>query len=336
MASTYPSLHPLKELRATLSSLKLWSLATGSDGRNRTSLKPFASITSRNQPSNSKFIFGPATWIRSLIMPRAGCAVAYIDYEQEEFFIAACLSGDKSMQETYLAGDPHMEFAKQANAVPPHATKKTHGAIRDQYKQCNLGVMYGMAPKALALRIGKSENVAQQLIEKHQQTYPQFWAWTDRVLSQVQLEKSYSTESGWQVKNTGKLNEHEKRSLRNYPVQSTGADILRLACCLGIEAGIKICAPVHDAVLIEAPLDKVARHVFQMQAIMAEASRQILGNGFELRTEAKVFTDRLEDPRGLSTWNLVRKLLERCREPEEQFELGGLFTGTEGAQNDPY
>ena len=325
MALTYPELNPLRELRATLASMKLESLSVGRDGRNRTSLKPFTSVTSRNQPSNSSFIFGPAVWLRYLIKPVIGNAVAYVDFEQQEFGIAAHLSGDEAMQEAYGAGDPYLEFAKQAGAVPPGATKKTHSAVRDQFKSCALAVMYGMTPKGLSIRIGRSENEAERLIEKHQQTYPKFWEWSDRVVAHMQLEGIYTTKAGWQISRAPRgLNEHQKRSLRNFPMQATGADMLRLACCLATEAGITICCPVHDAVLIEAPLARIGEQVSAMQAVMTEASREIL-DGFELRTEAKVFTDRFEDPRGRSTWKLVTGLLERCRPGEEQFELIGLL-----------
>jgi DNA polymerase I len=326
MALTYPELNPLRELRATLASMKLESLSVGQDGRNRTSLKPFTSVTSRNQPSNSSFIFGPAVWLRHLIKPVIGTAVAYVDFEQQEFGIAAHLSGDEAMKEAYAASDPYLEFAKQAGAVPPGATKKTHSAVRDQFKSCALAVMYGMTPKGLSIRIGRSENEAQRLIEKHQETYPKFWEWSDRVVTHMQLEGVYSTKAGWQVKRMRWLNEHHKRSLRNFPMQGTGADMLRLSCCLATEAGIRICCPVHDAVLIEAPLSRIGDRVSAIQAVMAEASRDIL-DGFELRTEAKVFTDRFEDPRGMSTWKLVTELLERCRPGEEQFELVGLSGG---------
>jgi hypothetical protein len=59
-----------------------------------------------------------------------------------------------------------------------------------------------------------------------------------------------------------------------------------------------------------------------MQGAMEEASQSILG-GFVVRTEAKVFTDRFEDPRGESTWRLVCELLERCRPEQEQGSLWG-------------
>jgi DNA polymerase I len=174
MALTYPELNPLRELRATLSSMKLESLSVGRDGRNRTSLKPFASLSSRNQPSTSNFIFGPAVWLRYLIKPKPGNAVSYIDFCQQEFAIAAALSGDHAMQEAYRSADPYLEFAKQAGAIPSDATKKTHSAERDRFKACALAVMYGMGAKSLSLRIAQSEAAAQRLIEKHRQTYPGF------------------------------------------------------------------------------------------------------------------------------------------------------------------
>src|SRR5262249_33888984 len=108
MALAHPEVGPLHQLGATLGSMKLESLSVGRDGRNRVSLKPFASLASRNQPSTSKFIFGPATWLRYLIKPALGYAVAYIDFNQQEFAVAAVLSGDQNMQEAYLSSDPYL------------------------------------------------------------------------------------------------------------------------------------------------------------------------------------------------------------------------------------
>src|SRR5262249_34970678 len=101
MARSYPAVAPIRELRTTLAQLRLNELAVGSDGRNRCMLSAFGSRTGRNQPSNSKFIFGPATWLRSLIRPEPGMAVAYIDWSQQELAIAAALSGDQKMQDAY-------------------------------------------------------------------------------------------------------------------------------------------------------------------------------------------------------------------------------------------
>jgi hypothetical protein len=63
--------------------------------------------------------------------------------------------------------------------------------------------------------------------------------------------------------------------------------MLRIACCLAVEAGVEVCAPVHDAVLIAAPVDRIEANVAKMRAAMAEASR-IVNNGFELGVDAKI------------------------------------------------
>ena len=66
-----------------------------------------------NQPSNSKFVFGPATWLRGLIRPESGMSIAYIDYEQQEFAIGAALSNDPAMTEAYRTGDPYLELGEK-------------------------------------------------------------------------------------------------------------------------------------------------------------------------------------------------------------------------------
>jgi DNA polymerase-1 len=88
--------------------------------------------------------------------------------------------------------------------------------------------------------------------------------------------------------------------------------MLRVACCLGTENGIAICAPIHDAVLITAPLDRLDEDVERMRSYMAKASRIVL-DGFELRTEEHVFRypEHYSDPKGRGEFMLetVLKLL---------------------------
>ena len=86
-------LAPIREARDNLSQMRLSSLTVGADGRNRTLLGVFGSKTGRNTPSNSKLIFGPSAWLRSLIRPAPGTSLAYIDFSSQEVAIAAKLSG---------------------------------------------------------------------------------------------------------------------------------------------------------------------------------------------------------------------------------------------------
>jgi hypothetical protein len=308
MAKSHPIVSPLRELRSALSDLRLNDLAVGRDGRNRTILSAFRSRTGRNQPSNSKYIFGPSVWLRGLIKPPPGFGLAYIDWSQQEFGIAAALSDDAAMAAAYHSGDPYLTFGKQARAIPPDATKATHKAQRELFKQCVLATQYGMEADSLALRIGQPPIVARDLLAAHRDTYQRFWRWSDAAVDQAMLTGSLHTVYGWHVHIGERSN---PRSLRNFPMQANGAEMLRLACCLATERGVEVCAPVHDAVLICAPLNRIEEDIAAMRNAMAEASRAVLG-GFELGTDAAVVLhpNRYMDARGQVMWERVTKLLK--------------------------
>jgi hypothetical protein len=307
MARAYPRIAPIRELRVTLSQMRLEDLAVGSDGRNRCLLSAFRARTGRNQPSNTHFIFGPAVWLRGLIRPEPGWGLAYIDWSQQEFGIAAALSCDSAMQAAYQSGDPYLAFAKQAGAVPSEATKKTHGPIREQFKACALAVQYGMGPESLAQRIGQPITVARELLRLHRSTYRTFWRWSDGALDHAMLHGELHTVFGWTIYVGPRAN---PRSLRNFPMQANGAEMLRLACCFATEQGLRVCAPVHDAVLLEAPLNRLETSVEAAQRAMAEASSVVLG-GFSLRSDVKLvrYPERYQDERGSQMWRTVCEAL---------------------------
>jgi DNA polymerase I len=307
MAKIHPAISPLHELRHALSEMRLNELAVGKDGHNRCMLSPFRARTSRNCPSNTRFIFGPSVWLRSLIKPSPGWGVAYLDWVQQEFGIAAALSEDPKMIEAYQSGDSYLGFAKQAGAVPQDASKETHGFVRDQFKQCVLGVQYGIGEMSLAFRIGQLPILARHLLRLHRELYCQFWRWSEQTLDHAMLYGWQSTVFGWRHHVFGDPN---PRAIRNFHMQANGAEMLRLACCLGTENGLRICAPVHDAVLITAPIPQLAADIARMRQYMEEASSVVLA-GFKLATESKavLFPDRYTDPRGERMFAKVMSLL---------------------------
>jgi DNA polymerase-1 len=310
MAAAYPAVAPMHELRHALSELRLNDLAVGHDGRNRTILSAFRSRTGRNQPSNTKYIFGPSVWLRSLIKPPPGYGLAYIDWSTQEFAIGAVLSGDAAMIETYQSGDPYWAFGKKIGAVSADATKETHAGARQLFKQCVLGIGFGMEEQTLAQRTGLPPIEARDILRAHREAYPKFWRWSDAAVDHAMLHGSLHTVFGWHVHVGADSN---PRSLRNFPMQANGAEMLRLACCLAIERGIEVCAPIHDAVLVCAPLDRLEADVATMRATMAKASRIVLGGGFEVRTDVKIVRHphRYTDPRGAVMWDRVMRLITR-------------------------
>jgi DNA polymerase family A len=307
MAKIHPELNPLRELRYSLSQLRLSDLPVGQDGFNRCMLSPFGTSTSRNAPSSSNFIFGNSVWVRGLIKPPAGFGMAYIDWAGQEFGVAAALSGDPEMKAAYATGDTYLAFAKVAKAVPADATKGTHKQERELYKQCVLGVGYGMKEHSLAHRIDRHVLIARGLLRHHHEIFWRYWEWSDNRVRRTMFTNVTYTIFGWKYHVA--LNP-KVRSIRNFPMQANGAEIMRLAVCLGVENGITICAPVHDAILIMAPLERLDSDIARMRAYMEQASELVL-NGFKLRTEfvAVRYPDRYTDERGRQFWNLVMSLL---------------------------
>jgi DNA polymerase I len=132
------------------------------------------------------------------------------------------------------------------------------------------------------------------------------------------LTNTLGTVFGWRIHMNDEPN---PRSLRNFPMQANGAEMMRLAACLATERGIEVCAPVHDAFLICAPLDRLDADITTMRAAMAEASRIVLA-GFELRTDCKGaaivrYPDRYMDRRGRVMWQQVTELLQQADRVEK-------------------
>jgi hypothetical protein len=193
--------------------------------------------------------------------------------------------------------------------VPPTATTKSHGEVRDLFKTCVLGVNYGMGVVSLARRIKRPLAHARELLGYHKQVYRRFWRWAEQVQDQAMLTGRLRAAFGWQV-NVG-VNSNW-RSLRNFPCQANGSEMLRLALSLAVERGVRVVAPVHDAMLIEAPCKSIGDAVRETRRAMREAGEVVL-DGFRLRTDAKVVRhpNRYRDKRGKGFWGALLKVLAK-------------------------
>jgi DNA polymerase I-like protein with 3'-5' exonuclease and polymerase domains len=262
-------------------------------------------------------------------------SLAYIDFSSQEIGIAAALSGDEAMQRAYISGDPYMSFAIEAGLAPHGSTKTTHKALRDRCKAVVLGTLYGMQDKTLAANLGIQTAEARALLNAHRRTYRTFWDWIQRVTDSAMTLGFLDTVFGWRLHVTA---DTLPTSLLNHPMQSHGAEMLRLSCCFLTEAGIRVCAPVHDAVLIEAPTAEISAAVSHARSLMARASRIVL-NGFEVGTEAEVIhhPERYSDPRGADTWSRVLHLLDvlEANDPASQAGGGASHPSFDSARTPP-
>jgi DNA polymerase I len=283
MSLRQPDFDALRQARRTLSMLPPSRITIGPDGRCRTAILPFASVTGRNQPRARTPLAYPS-WMRALVRPEPGMAIAVPDYEQEEFAIAAQLSADPAMLEAYTHyGDVYLAFAIQSGALPKASVRGLASveAVRDVYKTAMIAILYGVSIPGLAAILGLSAAEAGIIVARHRRIYRRYWEWSDAIATAGQFYGSVTSSFGWHA-STARMGE---RTIRNFPVQSTGGDILRTACILARDTGIHIVALIHDAAIIEAPDGDIDDAVRSMQKVMEDASERVLG--FRVRVDAK-------------------------------------------------
>jgi DNA polymerase-1 len=310
MEGRYPQIGDLRELRYSLSKLRLNALSIGSDSRNRALLGPYGSKTGRNQPSNSKYVFGPAKWIRFFITPPPGRVLIHRDYAQQEPQIAAVLSGDEALLAACREGDVYLGIARALGFVPDGAMPEALEATRTLFKTVVLGIQYGLGPRSLATRTGVSLFEACEILARLRARFSTFEAYAQNVIDHAGLHLQIGTPFGWHMKCPSGIN---PRTVRNFPIQSTGAEILHVASVLAERRGIRIVAPIHDAFVAEAEAPDAEEVSIALDRVMRDASRVVL-RGHELRTDMQPIIragGRFFDKRGLAMWTTVTELLAK-------------------------
>jgi DNA polymerase I-like protein with 3'-5' exonuclease and polymerase domains len=321
MLDRHPELADLLELReiAGKTRLGVGDLSIGLDGRARSSLRPFVSITSRNQPSSLSFIFGQSVWLRFLIRAPKGRALIHADWSAQELGIAAVLSGDEELWRCYCAvechGDPYIDFAVSIGRAEPEDTDDTNPIWRKACKEIMLGVLYGMMPKTLAGKAGVSVAVASHILAKHQARFPKFWAWSLYVANWACSGLPLETRLGWRLHwPPGARVKVNARSARNWHMQSHGAEMVRYLIIKLVAARISVIAPIHDAVMIECADADAERVAAELGKMMGDVSEAILGHGYRLRAKVKIIRDneRFIDVRGQKMFDTMMKYLRRA------------------------
>jgi hypothetical protein len=322
MCGLRPELETVHQLYKTMTMPGL-NVACDPDGRNRMLLGAFGAITSRNTPGNDdrgRFIFGlPKCW-RFLIKPPEGRALAYIDWSCQEYGIAAVLSGDENMLRSYETGDPYIKFAILAGATPEGATKDTHPAMRKLYKSATLAIGYGQGSRAFSEKTGVNQAIAESIFRQYQRVYSRFWRWRDEQVDRYAINLQLETKLGWTLHRGVRV---KQTTVLNFTAQTTGAEMLRLAVIEMMHAGVQVCCPVHDAVLIEAPVDGIESAIRRARVAMDTASALLL-DGYVLRIECSdkdITRDpaRFFDKDGKETWDKIVNVANGIKGHESPF-----------------
>jgi hypothetical protein len=312
MAGKYPQIEQLRELRYSLSKLKLNDLLVGVDSRNRALLSAFGTKTGRNAPSNSKFIFGPAKWLRFLITPPPGRVLVHRDYAQQEVRIAAVLSGDMALLAACESGDVYLGIANLLGFVSENMDGVQRKAVRTLFKTVVLGIQYGLGAKSLAVRADISLSEAAEILARLRARFHRFEAYARSVLDHAGLHLEIGTPFDWRMQCPPCTN---PRTIRNFPIQSTASEILHVACILAERRDIALVAPVHDALLAEGTLEKAEQLSDALDRLMRDAAAVVL-HGYELPSDFQIVRpgERFHDERGAAMWGTVTRLITKLEQ----------------------
>jgi DNA polymerase-1 len=253
---------------------------------------PLHTVTGRDGKLVSRgFIFGMAPFLRSLVKPPDGSVIVSADWSQQEIAVAAAMSGDKALKAALDSGDVYLSLAKQAGAIPPDGTKKTHPVQRQLYKSCQLGIGYGMGVASLGrkilldlreqgveITIEEATARAREVHAWHKRQFAVFWAFTDELVAAAARRGHLMTFDRWvrfcdlSTKPT---------ALGNFPVQSNAATIMREAVkLLAIEArrsnAFSWVASLHDALYLMAPVELALETENLLRRVMQQATDTVL------------------------------------------------------------
>ena len=312
-----PGIEALHALRDSLNVVVKAKLPIGLDGRNRPSLFPFCTATGRN--AHSKSLYNNYACMRSFMLFPADTIGVYLDWRTQEVGVAAALSRDQALIDAYRLGDVYHALALVCGFTDdpdPAHWKRNNLEMRNRMKRLQLAINYGMGVRSLARGLDRHPLIASNIIEMHRRAYPRYWEWREDAVNTAMMQREMRSVFGWPLRISTSPN---KRTLYNFPMQSNGAEMLRLAAWRMCEAGIIPCMLIHDGLLFEARSMEQVEHA---KEIMRTAGRDVCdGLEIEVDTDQELHNGaRYRDKRPVAKkmWETMMRTLQ---------EVGGLPKG---------
>ena len=268
MDATHPAIEGISALRDALSVIVRARIPIGPDGRNRPSLFPFGTATSRN--AQTKSLYNAHASMRSFMKFPPDKIGLYLDWRTQEVGVAAARSGDAQLAKDYLGGDIYYALAKlcglTAETDAARWKASPEGQVqRPRMKSLQLGIGYGMGVRSLSRGLGRHPLIGSEVIIRHQRRYGTYWAWRERVVTRATLERQIVSEfDGWPLQLSHTPN---RRTIYNFPMQSGGAEMLRLAANRLCEADLAPIMLVHDGILFELDSEEQVQHAAEIMRV---------------------------------------------------------------------
>jgi DNA polymerase-1 len=311
MYPVHPALEGLHALKDALGVVVRAKLPIGHDGRNRPSIFPFGTATGRN--AHAKSLFNAHAGMRPFMKFPEGKIGVYLDWRTQEVGIAAANSGDERLADDYAGGDVYHSLADMCGltTLDAESWKKTpEGKTqRQRMKALQLGINYGMGVRSLARGLDRHPLIAAEIIRRHRQRYPTYWTWRAAKVQEAMLSRVIRSEyDAWPLHLSTSPN---KRTLYNFPMQSGGASMLRLATNRLCEAGLVPCMLVHDGNLLELDDSEQVEHAIE---IMRKAGTEVcrglkIGVDIDFDTREKGPRFRDKRPVAVTMWQTIMDVL---------------------------
>jgi DNA polymerase I-like protein with 3'-5' exonuclease and polymerase domains len=237
--------------------------------------------------------------------------MAYLDWRSQEVGVAAAHSGDELLKADYAGGDVYHALARLCGLTDdpdPIRWKREQRAQRDRMKPLQLGINYGMGVPSLARGLDRHPLIASEIIERHKRRHPRFWQWRADTVQTAMLERRIESTFGWPLHISTSPNQ---RTLYNFPMQSGGAEMLRLAAMRLCDAGIVPIMLIHDGILLEETDKEKIAHAMD---IMRGAGRDTC-DGLEIGVDIDQWLEggaRYRDKRPMAQqmWATIMDALE--------------------------
>ncbi len=212
--------------------------------------------------------------IRQAFVTPMGYTMLAADYSQIELRLAAVISKDEKMIDSFNKGeDIHARTAAEIHSID---LKDVTKEIRRTAKEINFGILYGLGSLGLSKRTEMNRNEAKEFIDKYFNIYKGIKKYLENTKNFAH-ENSYVQTIFGRRRYLPDINSHipmikaaAERMAINMPIQGTAADIMKIAMIKinedlpKISSKTKILLQVHDELILEVPnkdLDKVAKYV---------------------------------------------------------------------------
>jgi DNA polymerase I len=305
LTQKHPIISPLLEYREQrkfqTTYLEVIPKLVDQNGRLHTTFDQTGAATGRlssNNPNLQNIPLQPLdgdTGIRHAFVAEKGFKLVSLDYSQIEIRLAAYLSGEEKLVESFEKGrDIHRETAAFVNQIDPVHVDKN---MRNAAKALNFGIIYGMSPFGFSQSSKMPEHEARIFIQNYFREFPKIAGYMEKI-------KTFAREYGFVETIFGRrryvpevnlenriLRQAGERMAINMPLQGTAADIMKLALVAvnkfleekyvspdtpPLERDVRILLSIHDEIILEVRDDMAEKVAKEVREIMENVAKDII------------------------------------------------------------